>query len=102
MIPAPALAWLKWRGSAHTSRRKIHMPVLMIADVEQMVFVRLRERASAHGRTPEAEANAILHEALQRSAAAGWASVNAVHDHLAASGRSFTDSAPMLREDRDR
>jgi hypothetical protein len=35
-------------------------------------------------------------------AADPWAAINAFRRHLAASGRVFTDSAEMIREDRER
>jgi plasmid stability protein len=78
------------------------MPTLLIPEVEETLLVRLRERAAAHGRTPEAEAKLILLESLPPAGVQVWAEVNALHDRLAASGRSFTDSAELLREDRDR
>lgn len=55
-----------------------------------------------HGRSPEEEAKEILREALRPAAADVWAGVNALRERLAASGRSFSDSAELLREDRDR
>jgi len=74
----------------------------MIADVEETVLARLQERASSHGRTVEAEARAILQEVLQTPVDPRWQRVNAIRDHLAASGRTFSDSADLLREDRER
>jgi plasmid stability protein len=78
------------------------MPTLLIPEVEETLLIRLRERAAAHGRTPEAEAKRILLESLPPPGARVWAEVNALHDRLAATGRSFSDSAELLREDRDR
>jgi plasmid stability protein len=74
---------------------------IVIDSLEEGLLARLRERASAHGRTPEAEAEVILREAL-RTPGGAWSAVNALHERLAASGRSFADSAEQLREDRDR
>jgi plasmid stability protein len=70
--------------------------------VDEMALVRLRELAAAHGRSPEAEAHAILLGALRPPASAAWAGVNAIRERLAGSGRSFSDSAELLREDRER
>ncbi len=78
------------------------MAAIVIPDVDEPVLARLRERAAAHGRTPEAEAGMILREALHPSAESAWSRVNALREQLAASGRSFSDSAELLREDRDR
>ncbi|MCX7011133.1 MAG: hypothetical protein NTW86_00965 [Candidatus Sumerlaeota bacterium] len=73
-----------------------------IPNIKEDALIRLRERASAHARTPEAEAKAILEGALQATPAAVWDQVNAFRDRLADSDRSFTDSAELLREDRQR
>ena len=77
------------------------MPELLIPDVEESIHQRLKDRAAAHGRTAEAEARTILTEAL-RGAADPWATVDAVRERLAASGRTFSDSTELIREDRER
>jgi plasmid stability protein len=69
--------------------------------LEANLLHRLREQATAHGRSAEAEAKAILEEALRRQADV-WARVDAIYDRLAASGRTFSDSSELLREDRER
>ncbi len=70
--------------------------------VEEAVLARLRAQAAAHGRSAEAEAKAILLQALRPDAAAAWAGVNAIRERLASTGRTFGDSAELLREDRER
>jgi plasmid stability protein len=81
--------------------RRHALPAIVLDSLDEELLARLRERASTHGRTPEAEAAAILRETL-RTPAGAWADVNALHDRLAASGRTFADSAGQLREDRER
>ena len=78
------------------------MQELVLTDVDDVVLRDLRERAARHGRTPEEEAKEILVEALRCSHPDVWGPVDAIYQRLAASGRSFTDSADLLREDRDR
>jgi plasmid stability protein len=78
------------------------MAELVLTDVENEVVRRLEERATSHGRTPTEEAKAILSEALRAKNAVGWAPVDEIYARLAASGRTFSDSADLLREDRDR
>jgi plasmid stability protein len=78
------------------------MPDLFLANVDEAVLQRLRERATRRGRTPGEEATAILAEALDVQLANPWAPVDAIYSRLARSGRTFTDSAALLREDRDR
>jgi plasmid stability protein len=76
------------------------MPELVIPNVDEALLRRLREQASAHGRTPEEEARSILVEGVQGRGV--WEQVNAFRQRLAASGRDFSDSAELLREDRER
>lgn len=78
------------------------MSNLVIPDVADALIERLRERATAHGRSPVVEAKAILEEALQRSPPSGWKQVNMIRDELAETGQIFSDSADLIREDRDR
>lgn len=78
------------------------MSELVLTDLDGAVLDHLRDRASRHGRTPIEEAKAILTEALGGKSAEPWAPVDAIFERLAASGRTFTDSADILREDRDR
>ena len=76
------------------------MSQLLIPDLDDATLDRLRERAARHGRTIETEVQAILAEALAPSDP--WAGADAIFGELAASGRTFTDSADLIREDRDR
>ena len=48
----------------------------------------------------ETEARAILADVL--GTGDPWAGADAIFDELAASGRTFSDSAELVREDRDR
>ena len=78
------------------------MPELILTDVDEVVLHQLQERATRHGRTPAEEASAILAEALRGKHPHAWAAVDAIYHRLAASGQTFSDSADLLREDRDR
>jgi plasmid stability protein len=78
------------------------MPQLLIPDVETAIWEQLRERASRHGRTVETEAKAILTQALRPAEADPWSAVDAIRQRLAATGRDFSDSVELLREDRQR
>ena len=75
---------------------------LIISDVEETVLQRLQEQARLHGRTAQAEARLILADVLQPRCPGAWDQVNALRRQLAASGRRFSDSTDLLREDRDR
>ena len=78
------------------------MPSILISDVEEQTLDQLRQRAASHGRTPEAEAKAILEGLLHIPSASVWDRVNAIRQELTDSKRSFGDSAELLREDRER
>jgi plasmid stability protein len=78
------------------------MPELVVSDVDNAVLDYLRQRACLHGRTPSQEAAAILADAARGAGSGPWAAVDAIYDRLASSGRTFSDSADLLREDRDR
>jgi antitoxin FitA len=78
------------------------MSELVITNVDEVVLHDLRERASRHGRTAAEEAKTILADALRGNRPQSWAPVDAIYQRLGASGRTFTDSADMVREDRDR
>jgi antitoxin FitA len=78
------------------------MQELVLSDVDDVVLHDLQELATRHGRTPAEEAKAILAAALRGQRPDRWAPVDAIYQRLAASGRTFTDSAELLREDRDR
>ena len=76
------------------------MAELVLADMEDAVLRGLEERAARQGRTPAEEAKAILTQALRPDVPDAWAPVDIIYRRLEASGRSFSDSAELLREDR--
>jgi antitoxin FitA len=78
------------------------MPELMLQELTSDLLERLKARAVRHGRTPAEEAKKILAEVVASESPYDWSAVDAIHQRLAASGRSFIDSAELLREDRDR
>jgi plasmid stability protein len=75
---------------------------LLLSDVDDGVLQRLQERARRHRRSPAEEARAILAEALTGKRPDAWASVDEIYCRQAASDRTFSDSADLLRDDRDR
>jgi plasmid stability protein len=75
---------------------------LVLTEVDESVLHGLRDRAIRHGRTSAEEAKTILADALRGRTEGSWVAVDAIYERLAATGRSFTDSAELLREDRDR
>ena len=78
------------------------MAELVLTDVDDVILNHLQERASRHGRTPAEEAAEILAEAVRGPCPDVWAPVDEIYHRLAASGQNFSDSAELMREDRDR
>ena len=78
------------------------MAELLLTDVDEVILHSLQERAARHGRTPDEEAKSILADSLGGIRPDVWAPVDAIYERLTASGRTFSDSAELLRKDRDR
>lgn len=78
------------------------MSELIITDLESTTISDLEERATRNGRTPPEEAKAILTVVLASKPINPWAGVDAIFNRLAASGRTFSDSVELIREDRER
>jgi len=76
------------------------MPDVLIRDLDAQTIKRLKARAKRHGRSFQSEAKL----ALQRAAGATPEDVAAVLEkwqkHF--NGRHFSDSASLIREDRER
>jgi plasmid stability protein len=75
--------------------------MITVPDVDETLLVRLEDRAKQHGRTLEAEVKSIL-EAAASPLDPVWERINQARERLAATGRVFSDSTELLREDRDR
>jgi len=79
------------------------MSEILLLDVPESLLDRLRVRARHHQRSVEGEVLTILEdvfaveERLDRLIVA-----RAVHNRLVASGRTFSDSVELFREDRAR
>jgi plasmid stability protein len=78
------------------------MAELVLTGVDDAVLHSLEELAARHGRTPDEEAKAILAESVGGKRPDAWEPVDAIYERLAVSGRTFSDSADLLRKDRDR
>lgn len=77
------------------------MAQLLVRDLDDRVVQRLKSRAIQHRRSLQAEARKILEEAVPDSDAA-WKRIDRIFSRFKQSGRRFSDSAALIREDRDR
>jgi antitoxin FitA len=75
------------------------MPQVLVRDIDPDVFDRLKERANQNGRSLEAELRLILKEAAGKPATV-TAELEQVRELF--KGRAASDSAELLRKDRER
>jgi plasmid stability protein len=76
------------------------MAQLTVRRIDPEIVRRLKLRAAQHGRSAEAEHRAILERVLGTGADEFWAKAARLREKTR--GRSHTDSADLVREDRDR
>jgi plasmid stability protein len=77
------------------------MPDVLVRDVDETALARLKERARIHGRSLGVELKCILEQAAKQI---DMVSARELAERMSRSleGRQHTDSAELLREDRDR
>jgi plasmid stability protein len=78
------------------------MAQVLVRNLNERVVARLKKRASDHGRSLQAEVKLILEEAAREEATDFWKAADRIRERLIRSGRTFSDSAALIREDRDR
>jgi plasmid stability protein len=77
------------------------MAQVLVRDLDETTVERLKERARRHGRSLQREAKAILEEAAHApTMEEARAAAERVRQRFA--GRTFSDSAELIREDRER
>jgi plasmid stability protein len=76
------------------------MAQVLIRDLDQEVLDRLKQRAERSGRSLEAELRSILRQASGLDKEQVLAELEKIRALYA--GRTFSDSAELIREDRDR
>jgi plasmid stability protein len=78
------------------------MAQVLVRDLDTDVVERLKDRARRHGRSLQKEAKAILEDAASPGYSMEEACRVAEKWHERLAGRTFSDSADLIREDRDR
>lgn len=76
------------------------MPDILVRNVSEQTARRLKAKAEEHGRSLQAEAKAILERAGEQPTAADFKKIMGKWRKRFA-GRTFSDSAELIREDRD-
>jgi plasmid stability protein len=77
------------------------MAQVLVRQLDNKIVDRLKKRAKEHGRSLQSEVKTILEEAVPDYERA-WKRIEGFRKRLSRSGRKFTDSAALIREDRDR
>ena len=77
------------------------MAQVLVRQLNEKVVDRLKKRAREHGRSLQSEVKTILEEAVPDYEGA-WKRIELIRTRLQRSGRKFSDSADLIREDRDR
>jgi len=78
------------------------MAEIVLSDLDEPLVQELQRRAAVHRRTTAEEAKSILSAALSAIDQHGWDETDAIHARLSARRHEFSDSADLIREDRDR
>ncbi|GJL56681.1 MAG: hypothetical protein NPIRA02_38130 [Nitrospirales bacterium] len=77
------------------------MAQVLVRQLNEQVVERLKKRAREHGRSLQSEVKTILEEAVPDYEAA-WKRIERFRKRLKESGRQFSDSADLIRQDRER
>ena len=77
------------------------MPQILVRDLDPEVVERLKARARVHGRSLQKEVKAILEEAAATLSLSEAEEVAELWQKRLA-GREYSDSAELVREDRER
>ncbi len=77
------------------------MAQVLVRQLDDRLVERLKKRAKEHGRSLQSEVKTILEEAVPDYAGA-WKRIAKLKQTLEQAGRTFSDSTPLIREERDR
>ena len=77
------------------------MAQVLVRQLNDKVVDRLKKRAKEHGRSLQSEVKTILEDAVPDYERA-WKRIDSLRLRLKRSNRKFSNSAGLIREDRDR
>lgn len=77
------------------------MAQVLVRNLNDKVVARLMKRAKTQGRSLQAEVKTILEEAAKDVPEDFWKEADRIREQLKRSGRKFSDSTALIREDRD-
>jgi plasmid stability protein len=77
------------------------MAQVLVRQLNDKVVDRLKKRAKEHGRSLQSEVKTILEDSVPDYERA-WKRIDSLRLRLKRSGRKFSNSADLIRKDRDR
>lgn len=77
------------------------MAQILVRQLDDKLVERLKKRAKEHGRSLQSEVKTILEEVIPDYEVA-WKWIAKLKKALEQTGKTFSDSAPLIQEDRDR
>ena len=75
---------------------------VLVRDLDKKTVNNLKKRAETGNRSLQAELKAILEEAAAQDWQRTWAAADRIFEELRLTGRKFSDTTELLREDRNR
>jgi plasmid stability protein len=75
---------------------------VLIRDLDEKTVKKLKKRAEIGNRSLQAELKAIIEEAAANDWQRTWAEADRIFEELRATGRKFSNTTELLREDRER
>lgn len=78
------------------------MAQILVRNVDEEIVARLKQRAANNGRSLQAEVKMVLEQASGIDTINVWRKVEQFRTKMQKSGRAFSDSAVLLRKDRER
>ncbi|BFU89915.1 MAG: hypothetical protein NTAFB01_11020 [Nitrospira sp.] len=79
------------------------MAQVLVRNLKGTVVARLKKRAAQRGRSLQAEVKQILEDAAAEADQTDvWKRIEKFRERMRRSGRTFSDSAELIREDRER
>ena len=78
------------------------MPQILVRNLEEETVKSLKQRAKENHRSLQAEVALILENAAKVQSVNFWENSNRIRQQLLKSAKSFSDSAELIREDRNR
>lgn len=79
------------------------MAQVLVRNLKDKVVARLKKRAAQRGRSLQAEVKQILEDAAAEADQTDvWKRIEEFRERMRRSGKTFSDSTELIREDRDR